>query len=386
MPSIITSITGYLPAVAKEIASSGFVVEYYFYDKINDKMKRKRIKLNVLSKRYKTKREKLFAAQQMANSINEKLKNGWLPAHETDNGRLYTPIAELREKFISAKRAEGLRETTLRQYSSVTDIFVRWCEDKGCADKRSGTFLRNDAVVYMDSILEQGNRRRSYNNTVKALRVFFQWSLDHLYCKENPFAFIKTLKNEEKIRILIDERSRAKISEYYAKKSPMMNLVCNLVYSSAIRPIEILRIKLGDIDVGKHYIRIPAENAKNHKERFATITPAIVEMLLPIAMKYSDVNLFLIGKNQELMPDVEPLNESHFQKSWDRMRRATGLPKEMQLYSLRDTGLTDLLHAGIDQLTVRHHADHSSVAMQDVYTNHYDKDLNETIYNKAPKF
>ncbi len=68
------------------------------------------------------------------------------------------------------------------------------------------------------------------------------------------------------------------------------------------------------------------------------------------------------------------------------MRNATGLPKEMQLYSLRDTGLTDLLHAGIDQLTVQHHADHSSLAIQNIYTDHYDSGLNEKIYTMAPKF
>ena len=85
-------------------------------------------------------------------------------------------------------------------------------------------------------------------------------------------------------------------------------------------------------------------------------------------------------------PDREPIGKSYFQKSWERMRRATGLPKEMQLYSLRDTGLTDLLHAGVDQLTVQHHADHSSLAIQNIYTDHYDAGLSEKIYSNAPAF
>jgi len=68
------------------------------------------------------------------------------------------------------------------------------------------------------------------------------------------------------------------------------------------------------------------------------------------------------------------------------MRRATGLPKEMQLYSLRDTGITDLLHAGMDPLTVQHHADHSSLAIQKIYTDHFDAGLNEKIYNSSVEF
>ena len=68
------------------------------------------------------------------------------------------------------------------------------------------------------------------------------------------------------------------------------------------------------------------------------------------------------------------------------MRKQLQLPDTMQLYSLRDSGLIDMLHAGIDQLSVRQHADHSSLAMQDIYTSHYDTNLNDTIYNNAPEF
>ena len=48
--------------------------------------------------------------------------------------------------------------------------------------------------------------------------------------------------------------------------------------------------------------------------------------------------------------------------------------------SLRDTGITDLLHSGVGPLTVQHHADHSSLAIQKIYTDHFDAGLNEKIY------
>ncbi len=70
----------------------------------------------------------------------------------------------------------------------------------------------------------------------------------------------------------------------------------------------------------------------------------------------------------------------------DELRENLSLPKEMQLYSLRDTGITDLLHAGIDQLTVQHHADHSSLDIQSIYTNHYDPGVNEKVYNSEVEF
>lgn len=384
--SQLNVIQNYLPAVVKQLPSVGIVVEYFIFDPLTEKMQRKRIKLTRLVSRMPNKRQRLLAAQQVADNLNAKLRGGWSPLHATEDSRLYTPLAILREKFLTAKGAEGCRATTLIQYGSITDIWLRWCEDNGLADRYSGTFLRPMAVRYMDDVLAQGNRHRSYNNTLKVMRAFFQWSVEHCYAKENPFAGLKTLKKEPKIRTLIPAEARKKVAAHYAATRPAMNIVCQLVYSSAIRPAEILKIQLKHIHLDRHYIVIPADNAKNHKERCATLTPSLDGLLSPILAKYKNLDLFLFGKNENLDPDTMPVNKSYFQKSWERMRNATGLPKEMQLYSLRDTGLTDLLHAGLDQLTVQHHADHSSLAIQNIYTDHYDPGLNERIYNNAPDF
>ena len=365
---------------------TGMLVEYYVLDPATETMVRVRMRLNHLVKRIPKRRQRLLAAQHVADELNAKLRGGWTPLHETEDARLYTRLPDLQAKFLAAKKAEGCRPATLVQYKSVVDLWLRWCEDNGMASRYSGTYLRAHAVRYMDDVLEQGRRHRSYNNTLKVMKAFFQWALEHLYCKENPFVGIKMLKKEPKIRILVPPEARQKVAEYYAGTRPAMNIVCQLVYSSAIRPAEILKIQLRHIYLDRHYIVIPGENAKNHKERYATLTPSLVGLLAPVVAKYNNPDFYLFGKNENLDPDKEPVGKSYFQKSWERMRRATGLPKEMQLYSLRDTGLTDLLHAGVDQLTVQHHADHSSLAIQHIYTDHYDPGLNERIYNNAPAF
>ena len=375
-----------MPAIAKHLPSIGIVVEYCVYDPINDKMKRKRIRLERALRRLRTKRERMVAAHKVAETINSNLKGGWSPLYESTDSRLYTRLPDLQAKFLAAKKAEGCRATTLVQYKSVTDLWLRWCEDNGLARLYSGTYLRANAVLYMDDMLERSLRHRSYNNTMKVMKAFWQWAVDHLYAKENPFAGLKTLKKEPKIRILEPPEARRLISEYYAATRPAMNIVCQLVYSSAIRPAEILRIQMKHIHLDARCITIPGENAKNHKQRSATLTAELIRMLEPLVARFRDGELFLIGKNEELEPDTEPVNKSYFQKSWERMRRATGLPKEMQLYSLRDTGITDLLHAGVDPLTVQHHADHSSLDIQHIYTDHFDPGLNEKIYSNAPKF
>lgn len=379
-------IATFYPAVVRTTPRTGFYVEYYILDPLTDTMLRRTIQLKRLLKRYRSNRERQLAAQKVADELNVKLSGGWTPLHETDDGRLYTPVSDLVERFITAKTREGVRPTTIVNYSSFTRLFLEWCEDTGRAKKYSGTFLRSDAVQYMDYIMDKGNGNRSYNNTLKALRSFWQWSLDHCYCKENPFAGIKLLPKTQKKRILVDPETRRRVADYFSQSKPQMLLVCKLVYSSAIRPKEISNIQLKHVDLERHYILIEADNAKNGKARCATITHDIVEYLAPLMDGYRNGDYYLFGTGKQMLPSEGKARRNYFTKCWDKMRRELMLPEEMQLYSLRDTGLVDLLHAGVDQLTVQHHADHSSLEIQNIYTDHYDAGLNSKIYENAPDF
>ena len=51
-------------------------------------------------------------------------------------------------------------------------------------------------------------------------------------------------------------------------------------------------------------------------------------------------------------------------------RNACSLPKEVKFYSLKDTGITNMLEHGVPINTVQKQADHSSVAMTAIYVGH----------------
>ena len=103
-----------------------------------------------------------------------------------------------------------------------------------------------------------------------------------------------------------------------------------------------------------------------------------------------------IGVHQGNMSDY--LFGEHFQtcskrmsdgtmpKHWVKLRKALNLPDEMQMYSFRDTGMTEMIKNGIDPLSVKQLADHSSLAMTAIYTKHVDPNLREIVIAKTPKF
>lgn len=363
----------------------GLIIEYYVYDPVLDCSVRKRMRVGRLVKNARSKHQRMAEANRIAEEINRKLDGGWSPLQQQSDGRLYTPLKDFAYKWAQGKAGEGARATTLRQYRSEAKKLLEWCEERGLKHRVSSTFVHADAVRYMDFVLEQNVRHSSYNNTIKALKAMFQWGVEHCYCKENPFIGLKMLRKQEKMRDLVSKEDRAEIYRYFAKRLPMMNVVCGLVYSSAVRPIEATRIRVRDVNLAEHVIVIRAENAKNHHQRYASLSPHLVEMLARV-LEGAEEDWFLFGANNLMLPGPMPKGEQAFQKAWARMRDALMLPMSAKLYSLRDTGFVDLIHSGVDQLTVQQHADHSSLAMQDIYTRHADPHLTEKIYGSGVEF
>lgn len=85
-------------------------------------------------------------------------------------------------------------------------------------------------------------------------------------------------------------------------------------------------------------------------------------------------------------PGSKPSSSHSYTIIWDRMREALKLPREYQLYSLRDSGITSLLRAGAKDLDVVQIVGHSDLSMTFRYANHIDEDLIERVNKIAPAF
>lgn len=69
------------------------------------------------------------------------------------------------------------------------------------------------------------------------------------------------------------------------------------------------------------------------------------------------------------MPGRERRSEKSFRDYWNKkVRKELGLTDHYKFYSLKDTGITNMLRANTDILTVRDQARHSSILITDIYT------------------
>lgn len=371
----------YIPAVLRKNCE-GWQITYYVYNPVTDRMERKRMLLNTLRKRFRTVAEFRVAANEIICTINSKLAGGWTPFGESENVRFYTSIEEVARIYIEEKSRE-LKPDTMRSYKSFCNIFCKWCAAT-VPNCKCILFNRTLAIRYMDYIyMERKVAARAYNNQLKMARALFSWAVEKCYCKENPFDHIKVKKQEDKKRVIIPAEVRSKIKDYVIKNNPRYLVVLELIFTSLLRPTEISRIQIKQIHLKEQYIYMPSDKTKNGYQRYAFISKELVTLLSPLVAKAQD-DWYLIG--DKFMPSKEAMSVKNYRKVWDKMRKALKLPQEMQLYSLRDTGINNMLKSGIDPLTVMQAADHHDLAMTTRYANHADPNLIKTLQDLAPDF
>lgn len=374
-------VTNFLPACLKK-NSHGWYIEYQVSDPTKGAMKRYRTHLNVLRKRYARLADFKAHCNDIIIQINAKLAGGWTPLGEFQNTRHYTPLPMVVNDYLQEKESE-LRPDSMRSYRSFCAGFLKWLEATA-PECQAILFNKVLAVRFLDHCSKDRRLHgRSWNNQLKAARALFAWAVEKCYCKENPFVGIKTKREEEKRRVLIPSDQRKRIADWCSENNPGLLIVCQLVYSALIRPKEIRYIRVGDVYIKEHYIHINSSIAKTHYTRFASLTPAL-ESLLTNWMANAKPGDYLIGRNYIACATQQ--SNSRFVKDWEKMRKALKLPDTMQLYSLRDTGINEMIKSGIDPLTVMQHADHHDLSITTRYANHADPHLVETISKKAPNF
>lgn len=401
----------YVPAELKH-NSKGWYIEYYKLNPITNTLERVRLMMNRERKRYSNLTEFRVQANAIVLQINNQLAAGFInlqqPAYNIgattnndfagDNVRYYTPLVEVIDLYENDRKHE-LTATTMCSYSCFCKQFKAWIQ-KNYPTMTASMFTQVHANMYMEFVLEGNNSKgkklvrkkikedrvspRTYNNNIKLSRALFSWAMEKSYVRPNPFERLKTKEEQGKERTIIPKEDRDKITAYFRENNPAFIIVMQLVYTSLLRPVEITCVKVGQINFEQHCIEMKGSQTKNGKSRNSRMDAALEKLLRKhIAGACADDYLF---ESKTWRPGKKPVASHTFTTVWEWIRDALHLLKEYQLYSLRDSGINNLLVAGANDLDVMQAAGHSDLKMTTRYANHIDNDMIKRINKIAPKF
>ena len=351
---------------------TSWYISYYVKNPETGCFKLFRVKVNHI----KPVRERIQAAKEIMAAIQEKLSLGWNPLLERIAPKASEPAFHVFDIYIRVKEKE-MEVQSMHTYRSYIKIFRTWLESKGftaetliCSITEA---LARRFMAYLEE--DKGVAPRTYNGYLSFLVTFFDWMQDKGYVQDNVFQKIqrKPKRLMKKKRRMLTDAELGKLYAFLDEANPEYLAVCLLCYCCFMRPKEIALLKCRDIDIRKQLVHVRPEIAKNDNESFRTIPDAMMPVIRRLDLTNPGMYLFGAhpGEGGNFTPGWRPTAKKKFSDYWaSTVRDACKFPIEVQFYSQKDTGITNMLGEGTAINLVQQQADHSSVAMTAIYVGH----------------
>ena len=236
------------------------------------------------------------------------------------------------------------------------------------------------------SLVENGIANRSINRKVSALNTYFKFLLKTGDINSNPLSKHRALKTSKKIQIPFSEAEIKTVLDdlNFADdfESVRDKFIIELFYSTGIRRIELVQLKLTSIDLNTKTLKVLG---KRNKER---IVPLLKSVVLT-AVKYLELRkelerisdadiLFLTKKGYKIYETlVYRTINGYFSLASSKVKRSPHI--------LRHSFATHLLNQGADLNAVKELLGHSSLAATQVYTHNSIAELKKVHINAHPR-
>ena len=318
---------------------------------------------------FKTKEERMLALSIYRMTILKFLKQGYSPYEdntalhkeqapsssvETVETEVYDPQIHLDPaptkaetgmtipeaiEFDLAIKMKTLRDSSIRSYKSHINVFKAWLDANHKDVKYMGTIDKKLVFEFLNHIL-QDTSARNRNNYRASLSSLFQCLEDNEIVPINFIGKIKVLNSAPKRNKTYSLEQQEEIFEYLKQTDPLLLLYIKFVSYNFLRPLEVCRLKVGDIDLKTKTLSFVAKNSPIKTK----IIPDILLKELPdLSNLEQDSCLFTpdgIGKYWDIK--LESKRGNFTKRFGQTVKKKFGLDLDHTLYSFRHTFITKL--------------------------------------------
>jgi len=235
-------------------------------------------------------------------------------------------------------------------------------------------------------LVESKISNRSINRKISSLNTYYKFLLKIEEIKENPLDNHKALKTKKTIQLPFSEKEVSNALDinnfkdsYEGKRD---RLIIEMLYSTGIRRIELVGIKLKDLDFSSSRIKVLG---KRNKERFIPMLESTILLVKEYLDYRSELNrikdkdfLFLTSKGEKIYENlVYRITNKYFDYVSSKVKKSPHI--------LRHSFATHLLNNGADLNAVKDLLGHSSLAATQVYTNRSIEEIKKVYSNTHPR-
>lgn len=240
------------------------------------------------------------------------------------------PITPLRQRMIEDMRMRKLSAKTQTGYIRHVKEFTRFL------GRSPDSATAEDLRGYQLYLVEQGITSSNLNAKITGLKFFFETTLE----RPEVVAKLRHVYQPRKIPLILSLEEVTRLLQ--CAGSPKYQAALGVAYGAGLRASEVVHLTVNDIDSERMVIHV--EQGKGQRDRYAMLSPALLELLRAWWRHAHAQRRILPGG--WLFPGqnpVNPMSTRQLNRAFHQARQAAEIDKAVCLHSLRHAFATHLL-------------------------------------------
>lgn len=222
-------------------------------------------------------------------------------------------------------------------------------------DKPLSSITAWDVERYKRQRQDEGVKTGTVNRELAVLSHLFTKGVDWFWLDKRPAKLNRLKEDVGRITYLTPEQIQRLLAASTADVNPHVYPFIRIGLATGMRRMEILRIRVEDVDTERRMIAIPRAKAG---ARMQPITAELADYLKEVLASAPPEQIWLFPADSASGHTVA------IEKSFRRVVKAAGLdPAVVLRHTLRHTAITHLVQAGVDLPTVQRISGHKTLQM-----------------------
>jgi integrase/recombinase XerD len=275
-------------------------------------------------------------------------------------------VSPLRQRMIEDMCMRRMQDRTQQAYIRGVRRLARFL------GRSPDTATAEDLRRFQLHLVQAGVSPITLNATLTAVRFLFQVTLD----RPAIVAKVRQVRVEQRLPVVLSRADVARLIE--AAGSLKYQTALSLAYGAGLRAGEVVALKTTDVDSTRMSLRI--EQAKGRKDRYALLSPLMLERLRAWWRYAQPKGLVVPGG--WLFPGqdrVNPLTPRQLNRAVHAAAGAAGIDKRVSMHTLRHCFATHLLEQKEDIRVIQVLLGHKKIDTTTVYTHVATEVLREVV-------
>ena len=312
--------------------SKRWYVYYSYRNPKTNKLERQPPITNSVNRLFKTKKQRLLYLKQLCAIIEKLLEDGYNPFNiET----LVYRRVESELDFALEQKKTVVKSTTYEDYQSRVKLFKRYLVKKNLLQAPIQNLKRKDVVGFLNEVLKNSSPRNR-NNFRSVLSSLFGVLEQNEIIERNFIQSIKPLKSNPTRNKTYSQKQADEIFDWLNESNPYFLLFLKFVSYGFLRPIEVCRLKVGDINFDEKTLTVRAKNKALKTKTIPNLLLAEIEFLRKEKKEHWIFTPEGVGSSDT----TEKNRRDYFSKQFLKVKKKLNLEVNYTMYSFRHTFTT----------------------------------------------